>query len=185
MLKQILLLLSGTILLPIASLLLLSSCDNKKEEPNLLIDFTPITFDIEVLDSEGRDRVSPEHPHSVTKLPLKVEIGKQTYSLTPFESKILPEPPKNELRAYRPLFFGFTYHAPTAGRKTWILSIGEFDGGDNGTRSATLYWGDGVKNTLSFSNKVIYKSPNKIPEIVRNFYLDGNEISGRTYHFVK
>lgn len=162
--------------------LALTSC-NGKEDPTPVWDIFPINFDIEVVNKKGESLVNPNHPHTIVRLPITVEMDGKTYKLRSLSDAYnnLPQSAANASsmsRAYRPLFYGFIYRKVHHPREEWVLSFGEFDGEKNADHKIKLHWHNGTTDILRIVNSFRWVREGKrlTPEVKRQFYINGEEL---------
>lgn len=168
--------------MPLLLCFALCSC-NLNDEPNrddLIIDYSPIALRIKVQNAAGEDLVNPQHPLSLVRNKVYVEIGIKRFDLENGAEK----DPRSRirrtvevLRALPGFWWGFLYNAPAKGsHEPWHLYIGDFDGGVDAERTFRLHWGDGTTTMVKYTNKVHYKSRGKLPDVERHFYVGGQEV---------
>lgn len=158
----------------------LSACDDSSKEKDLIVDYTPITFDIRVVDESGANMIDPEHPRSITKTDIKVEMDGKMYQLEDLLSKGRP------LRALPANFYGFYYHKVYY-NNMWLLEFGEFDGGYDLDKTIVVHWADGSKNSLRITNERSWSQSLGYHARKRTLFLDGKQLSygARYFRFVK
>ena len=147
-------------------MLSLSSCDNDDPKSWPDIDYSPITFDISCVNSQGLDLLDSETEGNIVDDDIKILYNGEWYQLSECQR------PELESRSYFALWHSpyiETVKAPD-GAMTNTIRIGEIDGGENATTDITLSIGD-----RSFSLRVTNKVKPGTLKVTRHYYLDGKE----------
>lgn len=141
-----------------------------------IYDFAPISLYLKVTDSSGQSLINPEHPKTLVKQGVKMEIAGKFFDLKTWEEardsrKMTPD----VLRYYMPMWYGISYEKYSSEQDDWAIKMGDFDGQEETTREIVIHWGDGTTSKLKYSNAIRYKRKAS-PDVERHYYLDGVEI---------
>lgn len=140
----------------------LSSCDNDDPKSWPDICYSPITFDISCVNSQGLDLLDAETEGNIVDDDIKILYDGEWY---PLRECPWPELTGRSFALWHSPYIT-TVKAPD-GAMTNTIRIGEIDGGENVTTDITLSIGDRSFN-LRVTNSV---KPGTI-KIKRHFYLD-------------
>lgn len=162
--------LTRNLLFVIACTLSTVSCTDV-DEPAMIWDIMPISFDITVVNAKGENLADPNHPNTIIGQPITVEMDGVTY---PLRSRVEAEEEERKRnigsRAMYVGFYGFTYRGS--------LSFGDFHGDRNGDYRIKLHWPDGKTDELRMVNRFrwIGDGRNQRPDGNRTYYLNGKKL---------
>ena len=163
------------ILLTAGITVILNSC--KHDDDIIAIDYTPIEYEILVVNSVGDNLLEESTPGNILNTEMYIVLAGERYDVNygrPDEPEF-PYPPLT--RAYMPMWYGafiapYWYPYPELPERDNRLYVGEFPGDARSEVTFELYL-DGHSYEISYINKKI----NGL-DIDRHFYLDGKEIEG-------
>ena len=153
----------------------LNSC--KHDDDIIAIDYTPIEYEVLVVNSVGDNLLEESTPGNILEKEMYIELAGERYDVNygrPDEPEF-PYPPLT--RVYMPMWYGafiapYWYPYPELPERDNRLYVGEFPGDARSEITFILYL-DGHSYEISYVNKKI----NGL-DIDRHFYLDGKEIEG-------
>lgn len=150
----------------------LTSCKN---DENLIIDYSPVIYDILVVDSNGNNLLENSTPGNILDTEMFIEMNGERYDVIyghpyepegPFPSKTRASLP----RWFKPFIASYWYPYPVLPEIGNRLYIGEFPGDARGEIKFVLHLGE-KSYEISYKNKKI-----KGFDIDRRYYLDGKKI---------
>ncbi|MDO4707649.1 MAG: hypothetical protein Q4A61_04400 [Porphyromonadaceae bacterium] len=163
----------------------LSACEKNTNEPKgkntedpygeLIVDYMPIIFRIKVVNNSGANLIEPNHPESITKTNIRIEMDGKVYPLENLANK-------PEFRAYLAHFYGFYFYQDYL-TKEWEIHFGQFDGGQEMDKTITLHWQDETTNSLRVVNKATWTKELGPHSMKRTFYLDGEKLPKDQWHY--
>lgn len=153
-----------------------TSCGND-EEPDLIIDYSPITIQVNVRNSNGENLLEPSTQGNILE-------GNNTFTYDGKTSNIHVGWPKNRERSsnmtryYMPMWYG-AFIAPafspySENQKENAIYIGEFEGGESGTINMELNLGEN-KYEISVKSKV------KGTSVKRDYSINGKKNNGSVF----
>lgn len=160
---------------------LFMSCKHDEEDwDDVIIDYSPVVFEILVVDSSGENLLEESTAGNILGSEMYIELSGEKYDVEygrPMDP-VFPYP--NLTRAYMPEWYGafiapYWYPYPELPERTNRLYIGEFPGNASKEIKFLLFL-DGNSYEISFINKKI----NGL-DIDRHYYLDGQEIPSSSF----
>lgn len=134
------------ILAMVVGVMVLASCDSSNKL--IEVDYTPIVFRFDIVDSEGNNLVTQEIYDNGDESTILV-YDDVSYTLKSFHETF-----DTQSRAYMPVMRGFYVSAPIDDE--YSLYFGELDGSKNyNKKTITLKWADGTEDKIVFSHKVV------------------------------
>lgn len=143
-------------------ILIASVCLNGCEKHNMIIDWAPITFKIQVQDSQGNDMLDPANDNTWL---IGTEISFRNQSEVMDENDITPI-----TKAILPEYDGVRVEK---GADRYFIVFGEFMRRDNDTELMTIRWPDGSISEISYKCRLI---ESKL-EAKETFKLNGQKCS--------
>ena len=137
-------------------------CLNGCEKHSMIIDWAPITFKIQVQDSQGNDLLDPANDNTWL---IGTEISFRNQSEVMDENDISPI-----TKAVLPKYNGARVEK---GADCYYIAFGEFGRKDNDTEVMTIKWPDGNISEVSYKCRLI---ASKI-EAKETFHLNGRKCS--------
>ena len=137
----------------------ITSCGDKNEDEDIIVDYAPVEFYISV-ENEGALDLDA----------ITLYYDEKTYVLNP---KTEPQ----ATRAYMPHFEGMELQKIDG---KYRIYVGEFDGnpGHSGD-SFTMEWGDGSWDTFTYTNTKVGQHG-----VEHNFYLNDHPVKSGAYPYV-
>ena len=159
-------------------LLCLASCDDDNNS-DLIIDYTPVNLYIEVYNANGENLLDPATPGNILDEDNYIYCDNKRFVIEerdPYGPEYYDPDYFMTTRAILPMWYGAII---TKAYKTDepIISIGEFDGGWNGTANVLLVLGS-HSYELSFNSKI-----NGL-DVKRKFYLDGKKQDSNIFKII-
>ena len=152
-----------------------------KEDPgNDIIDYYPVEFEIQVLDSESKNVLEPSTKDNILDKELYIIIGDEKFNVNYGRPDEPYFPYPNLTRAYMPSWYGafiapYWYQYPDMPDRANRLYIGEFPGDFLGRIDFILVL-DSHTYHIGYENKKI----NGL-SVDRHFYLDGKELESNIF----
>ena len=161
---------------------LLAGCNNEEEgNGDLSGDFSPIQFVIPISDADGNDLLDSTRQDNLLK-DLTVTYKNQTYNVKT-EREAYEEVTGNTTRLIMPIFYGLVVkqspYYKTYINADYVLTFGEFMGGDTKTHEITLAVADRHQVKLTYAYTVNWKKKDKkgMPEVKQQYFVNGKEVS--------
>jgi hypothetical protein len=159
-------------LFALAVILCIAGCD-KLPVSDLIIDWYPVNFYIQVVDADGKDMLEPSNGNTWLLGTTFEFMGKKDTVDQACLDNIC------HTRAYLPHFYGVSlmYRDPiySSHYSGLLLKFGEFDGADKyDDEKLTINWPDGTSNTITYSRKFNLTHTDVSKE---EFRLDGKKCS--------
>lgn len=137
-------------------------CFNGCDKERMIIDWTPITFQIQVQDSQGNDMLDPANNNTWL---IGTEISFRNYSEVMDKNDIFPV-----TKAIMPIYGGARVEK---GSDCYYIAFGQFHREDNDTEQMTIKWPDGSISEVTYKCKLI---ESKL-EVKESFELNGKKCS--------
>ena len=129
---------------------------------NMIIDWAPITFKIQVQDSQGNDMLDPANDNTWL---LGTEISFRTYSEVMDDNDIFPV-----TKEILPIYGGARIEK---GSNCYYIAFGEFERRSNDIEQMTIKWPDGSISEVTYKCKLIESTI----EAKESFELNGKKCS--------
>ena len=148
----------------------ITSCGDKNEDEDIIVDYAPVEFYISVETKSGLDLLNSENEGALDVDAITLGYKGVTYS---FDS----EAAVAVTRAYFPRFEGMELQKIDG---KYRIYVGEFDGnpGHSGD-SFTMEWGDGSWDTFTYTNTKVGKHG-----VEHSFFLNGHPVKSGAYPYV-
>jgi len=148
----------------------ITSCGDKNEDEDIIVDYAPVEFYISVENKSGLDLLNSENEGALDVDAITLGYKGVTYS---FDS----EATATVTRAYFPRFEGMELQKIDG---KYRIYVGEFDGnpGHSGD-SFTMEWGDGSRDTFTYTNTKVGQHG-----VEHNFYLNDHPVKSGAYPYV-
>ena len=148
----------------------ITSCGDKNEDEDIIVDYAPVEFYISVENAKGVDLLNVENEGALDVDAIKLYYKDKSYS---FNS----EATSPFTRAYFPRFVGMELQKIDG---KYRIYVGEFDGnpGHSGD-SFTMEWGDGSRDTFTYTNTKVGQHG-----VEHNFFLNGHPVKSGAYPYV-
>lgn len=148
----------------------ITSCGDKNEDEDIIVDYAPVEFYISVENKSGLDLLNSENEGALDVDAITLGYKGVTYS---FDS----EAAAAVTRAYFPRFEGMELQKIDG---KYRIYVGEFEGcpGHSGD-SFTMEWGDGSWDTFSYTNTKVGQYG-----VEHNFYLNDHPVKSGAYPYV-
>lgn len=165
----------------------LPACDCGCDD-EIIIDYYPVVFRINVVDAEGNDLLANG---AIDVDQVTIKVGGEEFGVYPFGAKELDANSRYDLkprkapslRAYKPHFYG-AYVEKDSTTSRHCISIGEFDGAeDYNPLRVSIIWPDGKEDRIEYFRKV--KRPCAGIDIESKVKLNGSEIPRGSITIVK
>jgi hypothetical protein len=149
----------------------ITSCGDKNEDEILFVDYAPVEFYISVENKYGVDLLNSENEGALDLDAITLYYDEKTYVLNP---KTEPQ----ATRAYMPHFEGMELQKIDG---KYRIYVGEFEGcpGYSSNDSFAMEWGDGSRDTFSYTNTKVGQYGVK-----HNFFLNGHPVKSGAYPYV-
>ena len=148
----------------------ITSCGDKNEDEDIIVDYAPVEFYISVENKSGLDLLNSENEGALNVDAITLGYKGVTYS---FDS----EAAAAVTRAYFPRFEGMELQKIDG---KYRIYVGEFDGnpGYSGD-SFTMEWGDGSRDTFTYTNTKVGQHG-----VEHNFFLNDHPVKSGAYPYV-
>ena len=153
------------LLIILIAIVCFNGCDKGKmaiDNENMIIDWDPITFKIQVQDSQGNDMLDPANDNTWL---LGTEISFRTYSEIMDENDIFPV-----TKEILPIYGGARIEK---GSNCYYIAFGEFERRSNDIEQMTIKWPDGSISEVTYKCKLIESTI----EAKESFELNGKKCS--------
>ena len=148
----------------------ITSCGDKNEDEDIIVDYAPVEFYISVENKYGVDLLNSENEGALDVDAITLGYKGVTYS---FDS----EATATVTRAYFPRFKGMELQKIDG---KYRIYVGEFEGGPwVESDSFGIEWGDGTRNTFTYTNTKVGQYG-----VEHNFFLNGHPVKSGAYPYV-
>ena len=149
----------------------ITSCGDKNEDEDIIVDYAPVEFYISVENKSGVDLLNSENEGALDVDAIKLGYKGVTYS---FDSEVAA----TVTRAYLPKFKGMELQKIDG---KYRIYVGEFEGcpGYSSNDSFTMEWGDGSWDTFTYTNTKVGQHG-----VEHNFYLNDHPVKSGAYPYV-
>ena len=149
----------------------ITSCGDKNEDEDIIVDYAPVEFYISVENKYGVDLLNSENEGALDVDAITLGYKGVTYS---FDSEVAA----TVTRAYLPKFKGMELQKIDG---KYRIYVGEFEGcpGYSSNDSFTMEWGDGSWDTFTYTNTKVGQHG-----VEHNFYLNDHPVKSGAYPYV-
>lgn len=167
--------------------LLLCSCSKHDSKSDIIVDWNPIEILISLSDNNGVDLLDSTKTDFVKGITLTYKNKTYPVSNSLYESVFKNYLSVIRTKYYLPSMYGLQllpWKAVRAGyylyaQERYYLYFGELDGSDSRDDTFTINWGDGSEDVIRFTRKISGLNAED------KWYLNGKEVKGRRFDFVK
>lgn len=148
----------------------ITSCGDKNEDEDIIVDYAPVEFYISVENKSGVDLLNSENEGALDVDAITLGYKGVTYS---FDSEVAA----TVTRAYFPRFEGMELQKIDG---KYRIYVGEFEGcpGHSGD-SFAMEWGDGSRDTFTYINTKVGQHG-----VEHKFYLNDHPVKSGAYPYV-
>ena len=148
----------------------ITSCGDKNEDEDIIVDYAPVEFYISVENKSGVDLLNSENEGALDVDAITLGYNGVTYS---FDSEVAA----TVTRAYLPKFKGMELQKIDG---KYRIYVGEFEGcPGHSNDSFAMEWGDGSRDTFTYTNTKVGQYGVK-----HNFFLNGHPVKSGAYPYV-